>query len=356
MSNLRLYHNLLSQFCQWFPTERITRKRNLALMVVGMYLSGSVHLSHIARKLPIAGKDPSLVNRLRRFLNNPRVDVRKWYRPVVEQLLRSFADRPIRLVIDCTKIGFGYRLMTVSLVYRKRTLPLVWSIHCGSRGHTTSRQQIALLNYVRSLLPRKCQVWLLGDAGFQSVLLLRWLSRQHWHFVIRQPGNNMVRWENQAWIKLNAIPLSEGQTHFIGWVRLAMKHDAGWFWLILHWESGQDEPWYLVTDQAGGHQIIHLYRLRMWVEEMYGDMKGHGFDLEATHLQDVDRIARLVLAVCLTFVWLVALGSWVVKRGLRHFVDHKSRRDKSYFRIGWDWLARCLRLDKPFPFRFIPYS
>ena len=31
---------------------------------------------------------------------------------------------------------------------------------------------------------------------------------------------------------------------------------------------------------------------------MYGDMKGHGFDLEATHLDDADRISRLVLAVC----------------------------------------------------------
>ena len=91
------------------------------------------------------------------------------------------------------------------------------------------------------------------------------------------------------------------------------------------------------------------------IEEMYGDLKGHGFDLEATHLDDEERIARLVLGVCLTFVWLVALGSWVVKNGYRHFVDHKSRRDKSVFRIGWDRLARCLRLGDPFLFRFKPY-
>ncbi|HXF61057.1 MAG TPA: hypothetical protein VNK95_05535 [Caldilineaceae bacterium] len=88
-------------------------------------------------------------------------------------------------------------------------------------------------------------------------------------------------------------------------------------------------------------------------------LMGHA-DLETlqTYLnlnQDEKRIERLVLGVCLTFVWLIALGSWIVKHGLRHFVDHKSRRDKSYFRIGWDWLARCLRLGDPFPFRFRPY-
>ena len=92
----------------------------------------------------------------------------------------------------------------------------------------------------------------------------------------------------------------------------------------------------------------------MWVEEMYGDMKGHGFDLEATHLDDTDRISRLVLAVYLAFVWLITLGAWVVKRSLRYLVDHKCRRDKSYFRIGWDWLARCIRFGKPVPLRFVP--
>ena len=66
MNNLRLYHKLLSQFCQWFPGERITRKRNLAWLVVGLYRSASVHLPHIARQLPLPAQDPSLVNRLRR--------------------------------------------------------------------------------------------------------------------------------------------------------------------------------------------------------------------------------------------------------------------------------------------------
>jgi hypothetical protein len=354
MNNLRLYHKLLAQFCQWFPRERITRKRNLAWLVVGLYLSASVHLPHIVRKLPLPAQDLSLVNRLRRFLDNPQVTVREWYRPVAVQLLRPFAGLPLRLVIDTTKVGFHFRLLTVSLVYRKRTLPLVWSVHRGQKGHTTADEQIELLTYVHSLLPVRSPVWVLGDAGFQSVRLLRWLSRQHWHFIIRQPGNNQVCWAGQDWIKLNTIPLTEGQTRFIGWVRLAEKHNAGWFWLILHWEKGEDEPWFLVADQPGGDNLIRLYRLRMWVEEMYGDLKGHGFDLEATHLDDVQRISHLVLAVCLAFVWLITLGAWVVKRGWRYLVDHRSRRDKSYFRIGWDWLARCLRLSKSIPIRFSP--
>jgi hypothetical protein len=59
MINLRLYHKLLSQFGQWFPEERITRKRNLAWLVVDLYLSASVHLPHIVRELPCLVEIPA---------------------------------------------------------------------------------------------------------------------------------------------------------------------------------------------------------------------------------------------------------------------------------------------------------
>jgi hypothetical protein len=57
----------------------------------------------------------------------------------------------------------------------------------------------------------------------------------------------------------------------------------------------------------------------------------------------------------MVFVCLIALGSWLVKCGFRHLIDLKSRRDKSYFRLGWDWLARFLRLQQPLPFGFALY-
>ena len=101
--------------------------------------------------------------------------------------------------------------------------------------------------------------------------------------------------------------------------------------------------------------VLRAYRKRMWTEELYGDLKGHGFNLEATRLGTVLRLERLVLAVSLVYVWLLAFGSWVVKNGLRHYVDRRSRRDKSYFRIGWDYLERQLRLEHPFRVVFQPY-
>lgn len=354
MNNLQTYHKMLRQLRQWLPRERVTRLRNMALLIVGLSASGAIHLSQIAATWPLSGKAPSLTNRLRRFLNNGQVTVHSWYRPVAEQLIARFRGQELTLVVDCTKVGFHYRLLVIGIAYKRRTLPLAWSVHRGRKGHVSVREQLKLFKKVARLMPRDLRIWVLGDAGFESVHLLRWLRRQGWSFVIRQNGRTQVRSAGQGWVKLSQLAVQEGQTVEIGWVRLTVKHDVGWFYLVVHWGSGEDAPWYLVSDQPGGRTLIRRYRKRMWIEEMYGDMKGHGFDLEATHLDDVDRISRLMLGVAITYVWLITLGSWVVKRGYRHLLDHKSRRDKSYFRLGWDWLRRCIRLGQPLPLRFIP--
>ena len=92
----------------------------------------------------------------------------------------------------------------------------------------------------------------------------------------------------------------------------------------------------------------------MWLEEMFGDMKGHGFDLEATYLRHFLRLSRLTLAVCLLYLWLVAAGEQAIHNGLADEVDRTDRQDLSVFRIGWDFIERRLALDDPIPITFIP--
>jgi len=48
MSTNRLYHTWIERIRQLLPDERITRLRNFAWLIVGIYQSKSVHLSDIA--------------------------------------------------------------------------------------------------------------------------------------------------------------------------------------------------------------------------------------------------------------------------------------------------------------------
>jgi hypothetical protein len=80
----------------------------------------------------------------------------------------------------------------------------------------------------------------------------------------------------------------------------------------------------------------------MWIEEMFGDMKRHGFDLKNTILHHPDRLSRLTLAVVLLYVWLVSTGARTIHEGRRHLVDRKNHRDLSIFQISLRFIERQL--------------
>jgi len=80
----------------------------------------------------------------------------------------------------------------------------------------------------------------------------------------------------------------------------------------------------------------------MWIEEMFGDLKKHGFDLESTMLHTFLRLSRLTLAVAYLYVWLMSLGGRTIRRGLRPLVDRSDRRDLSIFQIGLRSIQRSL--------------
>ena len=79
--------------------------------------------------------------------------------------------------------------MTVSLAYKRRALPLVWSVHEGVKGHVTVEAQKALLERLRPLIEPETEVWVLGDSGFGQVDLMRYLEGLSWNYVLRLCGH-----------------------------------------------------------------------------------------------------------------------------------------------------------------------
>ena len=70
LSNSDLYRTWRKRLAQLSPDDCASRLTNMLLLVVGMFKAQSVHLSLIARKLPIRAEKLSLDKRLRRFFEN----------------------------------------------------------------------------------------------------------------------------------------------------------------------------------------------------------------------------------------------------------------------------------------------
>jgi hypothetical protein len=349
MSANGLYHIWFMRIRQSLPDERITRLRNFVWLIVGIYQSKSVHLSDVASKIPGPAKELSIVRRLSRFLGNPRVRVRAWYASVARNLLQSMAQTvgEIRLIADGTKVGFNHQLLIIAIAYRRRALPIAWTwIECV-KGHSSARKQLALLAYVRGLVPEKVPVLLVGDSEFGAVSVMRQLEKWHWNYVLRQKANHQVTLaDSHTWQRLGDLIHTPGQSIWVGPALLTAKY-AHPVKVLVHWKVGEDAPWLLATNLPSRGDTLRAYRRRMWIEEMFGDLKRHGFDLESTHLRHFARLSRLTLAAALLYVWLVSTGARAIKNGQRHLVDRNDRRDLSIFRIGLRLIERRLTRQLP---------
>lgn len=338
----KLYHTLRKNIEELRPGERKTRLRNFTWLMFGLFESRSVHLSRIASKMPALAKLTSSTRRIQRLLCNPAIEVRTWYEPTAKRVASVFAGKEIRLIVDGSKVGFGHQLLMVAIGYRSRAIPLAWIWLKYKRGHSSAKKQIKLLRYVKSLIPAKTKVILAADTEFGAVEVLKQLEKWDWKYVIRQTAQSVVKIKDDSSPqKLSTLIQKPGQQIWFKNVQFTTSHLFP-VNLVIDWQVGEEEPWFLITNLDNRQTALKYYRKRMWIEEMFGDMKRNGFDLESTHLRDAERLSRLTLAIVLLYVWLLVYGSRIIKSGKRHLVDRRERRDLSLFRIGWYMVERHL--------------
>lgn len=328
---------------------------NLVRLMEGLFEGQSVHLSRIASNLASHAQNLSVVAQLDRFLGNELVDVRVVYKPLAQELLRQAAAAGhIVLIMDSTKVGFSRQLLMVSLAYQGRALPLIWTWLDYPKGHSLTVTQVELLSVLQTWIPEGASVALVGDTEFGRCWLLEELTYWGWQFALRQSSRNRVwRRQDNGFLRLDQIELINLGVQWFPHTLLTEDNSLPTH-VLGYWADGQDDPWWLATNLSTPEAVMALYPHRMWTEEMFGDMKRNGFDLESTHLRHSAKLNRLTLAISLLYVRLVALGVELTKRGRASEVDRADRRDLSYFRRGFGFLKRCLLLGEPILPGFFP--
>jgi hypothetical protein len=345
MKTSQLYQNWVKQILELRPNERITRVRNMVWLIIGIFESKSVHLSKIAMKIPGSATLVSITRRISRFLDNPDLRVREWYEPIARNWLKVAADTvgEVRLILDATHVGFDHQWLMVALAFRRRSVPIAWTWVKSSRGHSTAHVQLALLAYVRELLPPDVRVLLVGDCEFESGEVQEQVETVWgWQYALRQKPNNLFRLPGQeTWQRLGDLVTKPGQKVWLEGCFLTRKHNRSTN-LLAYWAIGENTPWLIANNLPSSFSTLKAYSRREWIDEMFGDLKKNGFNLESSHLHDFLRLSRLTLAVALLHSWLMVTGAELIDTPERCFVDRSDRRDLSIFQIGLRSIERWL--------------
>jgi len=346
--NLRRYFAIHEALKQLAPPQmsgnQVRHLRTLAALISGIVGSGRVSLPAVASKVPDGKHRDSRVKCFERLLKNERITQETFFLPFARALLSSLPAGPLILVMDASYVGRGCLALAVSVVFKKRALPLGWLVVKGNKGHLSEATHVQLLGQVALLIPQGRSVVFLGDGEFDGCGLLTALRQLGWAFVCRTAKNGQLEEVDFAGCRFCFADLCLGPGECIE-VPQALFTEQGFgpVLAVAFWQTGCKEPLYLVSNLELGQEAIFWYKKRFLIETFFSDQKSRGFHLHKSHLSCPARLARLLIATCLAYLWLVLLGVQVRRNRLWLRCVHRSRRcDLSLFQLGKVWLEECL--------------
>ncbi len=360
--NLRRYVAIRDALKQLTPKQlsgnSLRHLHTLAALISGIVGSGRVGLPHVASKVPDGTQRDSRIKRFERFLKNQHITQETFFLPFAQALLAGLpaASGPLVLVMDASDIGRGCLALVhasmnvvVSVVFKKRALPIGWLVVKANKGHLSDETHQELLGRVAALVLPGRSVVFVGDGEFDGCGLLGALWQQGWAFACRTAGNAQLEEAEFAGCLFSFADLCAcltpgemievSDTFFTG-------QGLGPLLALAVWETGCKEPLFLVSNLELGQEALFWlfwYKKRFLIETLFSDVKSRGFFLHKSHLSDPCPLSRLLIATCLASIWLVLLGAQVKRNRLwRGRVHRASRCDLSLFSLGRAWLEECL--------------
>lgn len=340
-------HDALKQLApKQMSGNQVRHLRTLAALISGIVGSGRVNLPAVASHVPDGKQRESRLKRFERFLRNERVTEETFFIPFAQALLASLPPGPLVLVMDASDLGRGCLALVISVVFKKRALPIGWLVVKGSKGHLPEQAHKNLLEKVSELVPTGRRILFLGDGEFDGCCLLEALRERGWDFVCRTAKNIQLEEASFPGCRFCfadlGVCLEPGKmievpdTLFTG-------QSFGPLLAVALWERSYKEPLFLVSSLELGEEASFWYKKRFVIETLFSDKKSRGFFLHKSHLSCPVRLARLLIGVSLAYIWLVLLGAQVKRNRLWLRRVHRTGRcDLSLFQLGRAWLQECL--------------
>ena len=339
----RLYDTLVTVLCQHRDWLDLRHLQTLAWMMVGLIQSRTVSLPEwvpfVHSRAQFA---QSIVRRFRRWLDNERIQVHELYGPLIQQALAEWGEHSLYLALDTSLLWDKYCVIRLSVVYRGRAIPLVWTVLAHPSSTVAFDLYRNLLDKAAQLLrPCGCQVIFLADRGFADTDLMACATQLGWQWHIRLKGNFLVFRQGRRCCKVRQFTPAQGQAYFFHNVYLTAAH-YGPVHLAVAYHPGSKEFWYVVSSELTSMATFEQYGLRFDIEENFLDDKSNGFQLESSLIRSAEALGRLCFVLAITTLYLVSQGTAVVEQSSRRSIDAHWFRGNSYLKIGWKWVHHAL--------------
>jgi hypothetical protein len=320
----------------------LARIKFFGLFICALCKVQTVCFEKLAVGFDCPAKVDSSLRRIQRFMAEYILDTQLIARFIFALLPHK---PPYRLTMDRTNWKFGstdINILVLAVVYQGVAFPVLYKM-MPKRGNSSTRERIVLLEEFIGLFGADSIECLLADREFVGQHWLTYLNHQHIRYHIRIRENFWVviprngHHVNASWLfnhlKINQyefyrrIVYVNGQLCYLSASKIKNKQGALELQIIVSFNKPDESQ--------------SLYKERWQTESAFKALKSSGFNIEDTHLTDLDRINKLLALVLFAFTWAYLAGIFLDSLVPIKIKKH-GRRAKSLFKYGLTYLASVL--------------
>lgn len=346
--NYDLLYQLETMLSAHLSSLNSWQQANVALFSYGVIQAEGCQQGEIARQVSCGERVESTARRFRRWLANDTLDLKAFFSQWSRWIVEALGSPKVTLLVDETKLHDQIGVMVVGIAWEGRCVPLAWRAYrANCQAAYPSEGQVGmitgLLQQVKAGLGDSYSVLVLADRGIGcSPDLCRQVAALGWDYLFRVTCQTKVVVEQtdytiaqqvqpgEVWMQSGKVFKQRG--------RLPAHARA-------LWEVGYDEPWALVTNDAGltGHE----YARRNWQEQSFRDLKSGGWKWGQSRIRQPQHVANLLVVLVVAYAWVMALGSQAVATGcaqpLIRRANGSRRRHWSLFREGLRYFVEVVQ-------------
>ena len=285
----------------------------------------------------------SSLRRIQRFMADYSLD-----KDLIARLIFALLphEPPYSIAMDRTNWKFGQKninILVLAIVYKGVAFPILFKL-MPKRGNSNTTERIQIINHYIRLFGKESLHYLVADREFIGEHWIDYLSFNKIEYHIRIRDNFWVmnpktRKQFKATWLFSDLKLNE--TKFL--YSIYYVNNQLCYLSASKIKNKEGKPEFQIIISFCKPEIAQkIYKERWQIETAFRAMKTSGFNLEDTHLTEIERIEKLVAIVTIAFTWSYLVGIYLDEHVKQIRILKNGKRAKSFFKYGLTYIATLL--------------
>jgi len=322
----------------------LSRLKFLTFFILALCTVMTVSFTQIAKALDSKAKKESKVRRIQRFIADFEFDYLKWANFLVELMQ---IKPPFRLLMDRTNWQFGafdINILMLSIAYKKISVPVLFILLDNKGGNSQTYERTLIVDKFIMLFGIESIKFIAADREFIGKEWIKYFQEKRIKFYFR--------------IKSNAVVCKATKKKVKNWFSNLKFNEAKWLpkaqtiygcrvyvcglRKINERKKDKEDEYVILISLNLDYQALENYKVRWEIETMFKAFKTHGFNIEDTNLQEIDRVKKLIALVSLAFCWCYLIGALEMESGKLIPIRKHGRPQYTVFYFGLELLSEAI--------------